>query len=47
MGDKFYIIHSGRVGVYKNVKSEIGIVILVSIRLFLIVNNFLAQSRWT
>lgn len=30
IGDKFYIIHTGRVGVFKGVKSEIGSIILVS-----------------
>jgi hypothetical protein len=30
IGDKFYIVHTGRVGVFKGVKSEIGSIILVS-----------------
>lgn len=32
IGDKFYIIHTGRVGVFKGVKSEIGTIILVSLQ---------------
>jgi hypothetical protein len=30
MGDKFYIIHTGGVTVFKGVQSEIGTIILVS-----------------
>lgn len=40
IGDKFYIIHTGRVGVFKGVKSEIGTIILVSCNPY----NYLAKS---